>query len=289
MAKKRPIILAVASDQHCGSTLGLCPPEKIGLPDGGFYEPSPVQKKIWSYWEDYWQAVRDVRAARDADLYVVLNGDLFEGHHHGTTQILSGNPEVQQYIAGRAFGGNKKFGSPVQKAEPTRLFVVRGTEAHVGPSGASEESFAKNIGATPDEQSTTRPVWSWWRLQLELHGRLVDVQHHPGTSGKLPWTRPQGASRLAFLIYSEHVLAGRRAPDLAFRGHVHNHVDSFGAYPTRAIITASWQLKTGHAHKVVPETLSDLGGTYAVIEPDGSYQVVDKLYSHYEVTPWAAR
>ena len=38
---------AVVSDLHCGSTLGLCPPEGVQLDDGGQYLPSAAQKALW--------------------------------------------------------------------------------------------------------------------------------------------------------------------------------------------------------------------------------------------------
>jgi hypothetical protein len=278
---KKPIVLAVTSDHHCGSTVGLCPPEKIGLDDGGFYEPSPVQKWIWSCWESYWKKVVDQRRRLKAELYVVFNGDLFEGDHHQTTQIISSNPEPQSYVADRVFG--KK--SPVSAARPTRLFIVRGTETHVGPGGATEEAFAKIVGAEPDRVSTSRPIWSWWRLQLELNGVLIDFQHH-GRMGQRPWTEGTAVNALAAQIFYEHARKGLRHPDIAVRSHFHRAFDSYTAHKVRVLQTPAWQLKTSYAHKVAPESLSDVGGVIVTIQPNGHTEVVMDIYSQYKVNPW---
>ena len=95
------------------------------------------------------------------------------------------------------------------------------------------------------------------------------IRDSPGTSGRLPWTQAAGVDRLAFLIWSEHALKGERPPDLAVRSHVHVAGDSGSAYPTRALITPAYQLKTSYVHKVAPESLSTVGMTAIVVEPSG--------------------
>lgn len=82
-----------------------------------------------------------------------------------------------------------------------------------------------------------------------------------------------GVDRLAFLIWSEHALKGERAPDLAIRSHVHVAGDSGDAYPTRAVITPAYQLKTSYVHKVSPESLSTIGMTAVVVHPSGQIDV----------------
>jgi hypothetical protein len=165
------------------------------------------------------------------------------------------------------------FGVP-KALKPDRVFIVRGTEAHVGPAGASEEAFARIIQAERNPETKT---WSWWHLRLEIHGRLFDFQHH-GRMGQRPWTRQNIVSLLAAQIFYEHASRGLRHPDVAFRSHFHTHQDSHNAHPVRVIQTPAWQLKTAHAHKVVAENLADVGGIIVVIEPSGSYEVIDKLY-----------
>lgn len=263
----KPIILAVVSDIHAGSTVALCPPDGPKLDDGGVYQPSKAQLWLWDCWLDFWNAVAVRRKKEKADLYCLYNGDIYDGDHHGTSQTVSRNPEAQAYIATEAF-------KIPQKLQPLRQFVVRGTEAHAGEAGSSEEGFAKGIGA---ERDTTTRTWSWWRLRLELNGVLFDVQHH-GRMGQRPWTEGNVVNLLAAQIWHEHARVGLRHPDIAIRSHYHRHGDSGDAHPTRAIQTPAWQLKTAYAHRVAAESLAHVGGLFFTIMPDKQYDLTKKLY-----------
>lgn len=267
---QRPIVIAVVSDIHCGSTLSPCPPEGVRLDDGGQYLPSKVQLWQWECWEDYWSKVGAIVRERNADLWLVFNGDAVEGDHHGTSQIISRNLEAQTYVRDRVF-------SVPMALTPGRTFVVRGTEAHVGPSGNQEEALARHLKAERDEESGLR---SWWRLRLKAHNTLIDFQHHGRTGGR-PWTRASAVGILAVEIFYEHTSNGYPFPNLAVRSHRHTWSDSYKICPTRLIQTCAWQLKTGHAHKVVPESIADMGGHIVIVEPDAkpdAFTVKDEFY-----------
>lgn len=267
MRDQAPYLLAVTSDHHANSTLGLVPEEGVQLDDGGRYIPSKSQRWTWDCWKAFWADVESLRRAEKAKLIAIFNGDLVDGDHHQTSQIVSRNMEVQGYIATRVFSVPKQL-------KPHKCYVVRGTEAHTGPSGASEESLAKHLHAdrAPDDQT-----WSAWHLRLMLHGLLVDCLHH-GRIGTRPWTKQNALSALALHIWMEHIQAGIRPPDVAFRSDRHVFGDSFGAYPTRVVQTPAWQLKTAFAHKVAPESIADIGGILCLVQPDSTYTIIPKLY-----------
>ena len=277
MASKRPVVLAITSDHHTGSTLGLCPPEGVRLDDDGAYNPSKAQKWTWSCWEDYWKAVAAKRADTKADLWCIYNGDLAEGDHHGTSQIISRNPEPAGYVSDRVF-------SVPGELKPERQFVVRGTEAHVGPAGATEEAWARRMKAEKNQETKT---WSHWHLRFSVHGVRFDFQHH-GRTGTRPWTRAGALGALAAEIFYEHARTGNPHPHFAIRSHRHTYGDSYDGHPTRLIQTPSWQLKTAHAHKVAPESIADIGGVIITIQPDGSTEVSTKLYRPELPKMWSA-
>lgn len=251
------------------------PPERVRLPDGDFNLPSPIQVKLWQRWEAYWRRVGELKRDLDAKLIAVFNGDLFEGDHHGTIQIVSKHPEPAAYIAARTFGGDtrdhegKDWGSPVTDAGVDEKIIVRGTEAHAGPIGASEESFARSIRATPHPETHT---WSWWAWRPVIHGVRWDFRHHPGTSGRLPHTRGPGFARLAEMIWREHAGNGLTPPHFASRGHIHIPGDSgpvyIGGPPLRVFVTPSWKIKDSHVHKVASEAVPICGGFIHVMYPD---------------------
>ena len=256
------------SDPHVGSTLGLCPPEGVKVSEGSKFLPGKVLRWLWGRYLDYCRTARRVIREHDAIHVDVWNGDFFDGDHHHTAQIISRNPENLAYIADRVLG---KTGTLKDYFSPAQRYVVIGTEVHVGPEGASEESVAKSIGAVKDP---VRDSWAWWHLRLELNGVLLDFTHHPDTSGNLPHTRGQGAQRQAFIIWSEHHLVGERHPDIAIRSHKHVFADSGEHYPTRAIITPAWQLKTQFGFRVASGSLASVGGLIIVIPPNGDYRIL---------------
>lgn len=248
------------------------PPEPVRLPDGDFNSPAPIQVKIWERWEAYWKRAGELKRDLGAKLIAVFNGDLFEGDHHGTIQIVSKHPEPAMYLAARTFGGRPndiEVPSPVTDAGVDEKIVVRGTEAHAGPIGASEESFAHSIRATRDPESK---AWSWWRWRPVVHGVRFDFQHHPGTSGRMPHTRGPGFQRLAELIWNEHARHGQVPPHIASRGHIHTPGDSgpvyLGGPPVRVVVTPSWKIKDAHTHKIVSEAVPLCGGFFHIIYPD---------------------
>lgn len=265
----RPIVVAIKSDIHAGSTLGACPPDGVRLDDGGMFMPSKPQVWLYECMLDYWAAVAKARTQHKAGLVVVYNGDLFDGPaHHGTPQCISSHPEPQMYLATTLFGLGKKL-------RPDRTYIVRGTEAHVGPSGATEEAFAAMIGAQKNHDAHR---YSWWHLRLNINGTRFDFQHHPSSKGNLPWTRPGMMARLAFRIWTEHKERNLEHPHIAIRSHTHVHGDSYDAHRTRAIITPAFQLKTAFGHKVAADSIADVGGLIVICYPDGTYDVQKKLY-----------
>jgi hypothetical protein len=265
---KRAVTLAITSDQHCGSTLGLCPPEGVRLDGDASYQPGKVQQWTWEKWEDYWAAVKFTRDRHKAEVWTAYNGDAVEGDHHGTSQIISKNPEPQAYLLERVF-------SLAAALNPARQFVIRGTEAHVGPAGATEEMWAKHLLNHVRDPETK--AHSWWHLRLDIHGVLFDFKHH-GRVGTRPWTKLTGTGTLAAEIMLECANSDNPIPDFAIRSHRHQYVDTGDAYKTRVIQTPAWQIKTSHAHKVVPESIADIGGLIITVFPDGQTEVLKKLY-----------
>lgn len=259
--KRKPALVAVVADLHCGSTLAVCPP-KVRLHDGGFYESSDVQTWLWQRYLEFWQAVDATKREARADLYTIVAGDAMEGHHHGSPQTVApeGDDEAELYIATTVF-------DEIRKRKPKATFVVRGTEVHVGQR---EEWLGRYLHAERDAESGN---WSRWHLRLELNGCLIDCQHHGGRVGTRPWTRRNTTLGAAGEIWMEHAMRGLRAPDLAIRAHRHIASDSGDAFPTRLIVTPAWQCKTSYAHKVAANSIADIGGVLVLVEPDGRYTV----------------
>lgn len=257
--KPRPVLVAVASDCHAGGTTALCP-DAIKLDDGGLYVASKAQQWLMGCWQDYWATIAAKRDDLNAELYVVINGDLVEGDHHRTTQILSGNPNAQ---AAAWIACAKVF----LDLKPDHIAIIRGTGAHAGVSASSEEKIADGLrrDKRPIISDSETGSASWWHWRPEIQGVRLDFAHH-GRMGRLPRTRGSQLVLYAWDITDEHVQSGHPIPHLAFRAHNHKKGDTGSAAPVRVVATGAWQLGTEHVHKVATDSLADIGGAYVVID-----------------------
>lgn len=270
LQKDRPVVIAVTSDQHCGSTVALCPP-KVTLDDGGEYHASKAQHWLWDRWQAYWDTVEQVRRQHDAALLQVFNGDLTEGDHHRTTQILSGNPTAQASVV------NAVMKVPLA-LKPDGIVGIRGTEAHVGPSAAFEERIflgLKKDGwpVRVDEATGNASHWHW---TFAHQGQRLDIAHH-GKYGSRPSTKMNTVIALAFDIFTRAAMDGRAHPHLAVRSHMHQFGDTGSAYPTRLIQMPAWQLATAYIHRLNPGAIADVGGIIVIIR-DGTLEVRPVIY-----------
>lgn len=263
--------LAVVSDLHCGSTVGLCCPEPVELDDGGTYLPSPAQRWLWGNWLAFWARAREC-VRQSAWFGVLVNGDAVDGDHHGTVQIVSRDPQVQSWILRKCF-------EPVLQLAPRQVIVVRGTESHVGKNGSTEEAFARWLhkeGARVPKDPVTK-MYSWWHFRGEIAGNRFDATHH-GRIGQRPWTKANAVLNLAAQIFYEHASRGEPHPALSIRSHYHTWQDSYGAHPVRVLQTPAFQLATAYAHRVVPEELADIGGVLLHFEQGKPTEVEPILF-----------
>lgn len=199
-------------------------------------------------------------------IVTVLNGDVFDGDHHHTRQIITRNEATQLRLA-------------VDVLEPlinitNQLYIVRGTEAHVGNSGSMEEKLADDLSAEPDKATGAQ---SWWHLKLDVNNVRFDIAHH-ATMGRLPHTKPNSANKLAAMAIFASAERRERPPSLVVRSHMHQWADSGDNYATRAIQLAGWQLATGYVHRIQPGALADIGGLIVVCYPDGTYEATKKRF-----------
>lgn len=258
MKKQRAVVIAISSDHHCGSTVAIAPP-RIGLDDGGEYLASRAQQWLWESWLAFNTRVAAVRDEHDALLYTVFNGDFVDGNHHATTQILSGNPAVQAAVVDAVI-------RPVLELKPDRMWILRGTDAHVGQSGNAEERIASGLwkDKRPVVRDEARDTASHWHVKLDVQGVRFDFAHH-GRVGTRPWTKPNVTANLAAEIFYDHAASGQPHPHLAIRSHMHQWVDTHDQHPTRVIQTAAWQLATSFIHRIAPGKLADVGGVICVV------------------------
>jgi len=161
------ILIVIVSDLHTNSTTGLCLPEGVSLDDGGVYRPNRGQRFLFDYWTDFWARIADIAENYVVDKkIVVVNGDISDGDHHNSYQIISRHPSDMIRLA-------------VNILEPVRrwtdvMFIVRGTPAHSGKGGFLEEEIAKDLDVECDDEGR----YSRWHLYLDVDTVRFDIAHH---------------------------------------------------------------------------------------------------------------
>lgn len=256
--------IVVVSDTHAGCRLGLCPPE-VALDDGGYYRHSDLQSKVYHMWTQFWDSWVP-KVTKGEPYVVVFNGDAIDGVHHGSVTQVSHNLIDQGNIA------KKLLCDVAALPNCERWYHIRGTEAHVGKSGQSEEGLAAAIGAVPDENGNC----ARWEMWLRLGEELIHFSHHVGTTSS--------SSYESTAVYKEMVEAfnesgrwGDQPPTVIVRSHRHRQFETRIATKSGygiALVTPGWQLKTPFVHRLASGRAStpQIGGYLIRLgDEDGVY------------------
>ena len=258
-------LLALASDYHSNSTLGLCSPDAT-LPEGQTVSLTRAQEWLWQCNQDFLTAV----------LAEYRRGDKVYGAHVGDGPDM--NFRTSQLHTTDPGGAVALF---VETARPFRelcedgFWILRGTEAHGGTSGNLEELAARLLDAT--HYPADSKLASAWLLRLELEGVRIDATHH-GPLGRLPWTKTNGLMRVASEIVDAYVELGQPVPNLIVQGHNHLWADTgSNRRALRALSLPCWQLPTSYGFRVSPRRCTDIGGVLVICE-DGHFDVKPSLF-----------
>lgn len=265
--------ITVLSDLHINSTVGLCD-RQVKLDDGGYYMPSTQQKFLLTAWESFslWSSkiIGDFGAEQKV---IVLNGDLVDLSKYSKHQMVTTNTNT-------VIDSAMNLIYPLRSSYD-RLFVIRGTESHVGASGEMEETLARELKA---EQDKITGLYSRWLMQVEANGILIDFAHHGRIGGK-PWNRTSPLYNLVAEIVMEGMKNGTNIPDLVLRSHCHTFADTVDALPVRVIQTPCWQLNTAYSYRMGFVNKPDIGGLVILVNDDESYEIEVATYDIPPISP----
>ncbi len=244
----------VISDIHAGCRLALCPPGGAALDDGGVYNPSALQLKLYKIWQEFWEWV--VVATKKEPYSIVVNGDVVDGVHHNSTTQISHNLEDQAEIA------HTLLAPLVEKCEG-RFYMVRGTSAHVGESAVEEERLAKRLGARKNESGQSSRYELWMNIGGPKH--LVHFAHHIGTTGSMAYETSAVMKEISEM-FADAARWGHQIPDVIVRSHRHRHIEvrvpTMNGYGI-GFVTPAWQGRTPFSYRVA-------GGRIALPQFGGS-------------------
>jgi hypothetical protein len=247
--KRKPRItrLVVVSDLHCGSVVGLCPPE-WQLLDGTTYGSNLVQRWSWNCWRlfDRWLT----RTLGDAEnTALVLNGDLVEGRHHRTMELVHHDITEHQRLATAVLSSfARRF---------AKVFIARGTECHARTleSSIGDDLILAGIPIVPCP-STGDPCHEV--LTLDINGVRTSVSHHAPCSFR-PWTAGGGLSSSLTAEQANAAKMGYEIPRVVIRSHRHTY-DYYGNAGGLIFTTPPWQGLTTWAKGRLAMTVNAIGG-----------------------------
>jgi len=139
MARKKesPEFLVLFGDTHIGSDIGLWP-EGICNDKGAELPPSPFQRWLMECWNIAWD--EKVPAITGGAAYsVVMMGDVIEGLHHRTTELMHPGIEVQYEAAFNVLGEVSRRADKIWMIEGTDVHTKR-AEATIGASIGAQEN-----------------------------------------------------------------------------------------------------------------------------------------------------
>ena len=260
MQRKRVIVV---SDMHVNSTVGLCPP-RVVLDDGNTNIFSPQQRVLWKAWLDFCDKAHDTKDP----VTVIINGDLVENGDK-SIQIITRNKANIKSMAIDVL-------SPlIDKAE--KVFVIRGTEYHVGKSASLEEDIAKDLD---NAVRCNKGAVSWWHLRTKISNVRFDIAHHISMGG-LPWTEKNAANKLSAVLMYQYAEWGELPPQVAIRSHVHRVSDSGMNYPIYSITQPCWCMATSYVHRIGGSNARPHIGGMIIDCDNGKYNVTVERYNPY--------
>ena len=273
--------VVVISDTHCGCRVGLCPPGGIRLDEGGTYNASKLQRKMWSMWREFWDEWIPA-ATKGEDFCVIMNGDALDGTPHQSKSNISSNLADQANIAYEVI-------APVVEACGGRYWPLRGTEAHVGKSAENEEQLAQRLGAIPTAEGQASRYELRKRIGPKKAHKIIHALHHIGTTGR-PASESSAVMAEMVTAYVESARWGSRPPSVVVRSHRHRNINiQFPAQDAIATHEASsvwsltspaWQARTPFVMKIPGGRLStpQFGGVLIRYE-DGEIIVRPKVWT----------
>lgn len=231
--KRQPLLNLVISDTHCGSDVGLTP-KHVRLEKGRILSCTGDPYLEWLD-SSFTDMQNRFHALRDGAPYILtINGDVIEGIHHRSEEVVAAKFVEHLEIAKAALG------PLISQAAAT--YVTIGTECHTRDF---EKVFVKEMKI----KQPARHIQHY-----EVHGCLVEAVHHmPVTSRK-----HLEASALSIIManrISNLVRARHSVPRVFIRGHRHITGDYCDGENV-ILCCGPWQGLTRHGHKVVPDSIS---------------------------------
>lgn len=250
------------SDLHIGSSVAMIP-DNLRVYDGVVVRPSKAQRWIKSKWQDMISDVKKI--TNGMDLITVFNGDLIDGDHHGTYQLVTADQTEQARMCIEII-------TPLVDMSSKTVFI-RGTMSHVGREGRWDNLISRNFD---NVETFGTGETSHWHADFEVDGVRFDVAHFSTQSG-IARNSGNAINQLAAETEFSYYRNGKKPPHYAIRSHRHIYKTSGDNFFTEAIQTPAWQLGTSYVRSGAnPNSLADIGAVLIICDNGKSEKIVFK-------------
>lgn len=242
-------ILAVISDTHGNSRLGLLSPQTQLWDEnaqGDIVEVNPtlnpIQEQLWDwYLEDKYQ----IEKLADGDeIVLVHNGDMTHGNKY-MSEMVSTRMSDQIPIAAAALRPWLRLKN-VKKA-----FFVKGTPSHEFGEGSAPLLVAEVLRNELDVEITVP-----FHVEIDIDGFRADMFHHGGHPGTRNWLKGNSLRYYVQSVMDDFLKNRKEPPDALVSGHFHQcvveHVQRYGLgerYWTWGAICPSYGFPDSYARK----------------------------------------
>ena len=248
------MIVVFVNDLHVGHPFAICPTSWV-LHDGNVFTPNELQRQIREHWVASWQNIKSLRKGKK--LIVITVGDLVEGLHHESTQIITMRQDTQEAMAIAVLEEGMKLAG-FRRGDQIRF--ITGTPAHDGNGLQSVERIARSILETNDDGRLSND-----RLLLRIGGYLFDIAHQPGSgTGNRAWTYGNPFQAWLKSLYYQALETRREPPRYVIRAHHHTYLkreahSMSGDTVVTGYILPPWKLKDEFVYKRQAQALSSIG------------------------------
>lgn len=237
-------VIILLSDLHVGATAGLLPPDFVTF-EGNEIKQNPYQKWLWESWLECWKWSKDI-IGKD-EWIGVINGDLIDGNHHMTREIIS--PDTADHISAAI-----DILKPVLKTA-SGVYLTEGTNVHVQNSEHGIASSLRGSGIKVISPNTRKGAWP--EMDIVIHGCRCAIDHHVSTSTK-PATESSVYSQTLSTVQDRYCRAGWKVPKFIVRSHRHQFGYFSDGYRSMVILPP-WQGATRFTRRVVPRVTPQCG------------------------------
>jgi len=227
------------SDLHCGGTTSIFPDYKMVFTLNGKeaynHTPTKEQVKMFAHLKDSCFALRP--KLKGKQLAVRINGDVIEGYHHNTVEVITPTPthhiEIFKDVCDTMLDA---LGFSVKNGDT--LTFISGTEAHTSWYDDKISSEYDHLGSEFYDE-----------LKTKAHGKNLWFTHH-GSSGGDGQNEGDGYRNWLKRIYYNCIKEKTTPPDVLVSSHFHKSIPQVYVQDWHYLygfLLPSYQMKTRYA------------------------------------------